>query len=82
MKKWANELNRLSKSKWLENTWKKFSLSLARKEMQIKTTSRFHLTPIWIATIKSTIENKFLGGCREKGALIYCWWECRLVQPL
>jgi hypothetical protein len=56
--------------------------SLAIKEMQIKTTERFHLIPVRIATIKNTTNTKCWQGCGEKGTLTYCWWECKLVQPL
>jgi hypothetical protein len=42
----------------------------------IKTTLRFHLTPIRIAIIKNTTNNKCWQGFRGKGTLIYCWWEC------
>jgi hypothetical protein len=53
---------------------KKCSPSLAIKEMQIKTTLRFRLTPVRIAIIKN-ITKKCWQGCGKKGALIHCWWE-------
>jgi hypothetical protein len=47
------------------------------KEMQVKTTLRFHLTPVRIAIIKNATNNKCWRGCGEKGNLIYCWCECK-----
>ena len=43
---------------------------------------RYHFTPVRIAIIKKSTKNKCWRGCGEKGTLLQCWWECKLVQPL
>ena len=58
------------------------SASLASRQMQIKTTLIYHFTPVRMAIINKSINSKYWRECGEKGALVHCWWECRLVQPL
>ena len=60
---------------------KKCSSSLVIREMQIKTTLRYHLMQVRMAIIKKS-RDRYWRGCGEIGTLLHCWWECKLVQPL
>jgi len=61
---------------------KRYSTACIIREMQIKTTMRYHLRPLRMAIIKKSTNDKYWKGCGEKGTLWHCWRECKLIQPL
>jgi hypothetical protein len=50
--------------------------------MKIKTTLRFLLTPARMAKIKNSGDSRCYRGYGERGTLLHCWWDFKLVQPL
>ena len=56
----------------------RWSAWLITREIQIKNTMRYHLTPVKMAIIIKSINNEFWGRCGGKGTFLYCWKDYKL----
>ena len=83
IKKWEKDLNRhfSKEDTQMANTWKDARhRSLLEK---CKSKPQWDITTlVRMAILKKSTNNKCWRGCGEKGKLLHCWWECKLLQPL
>ena len=83
--KWAKDMNRNVTEEDIDVATKHMrqcSAPLAIRETQLRSTMRYHLTPVRMVNISQTGNHKCWRGCGERGTLLHCWWERELVQPL
>uniref|UniRef100_A0A7N4V683 Uncharacterized protein n=1 Tax=Sarcophilus harrisii TaxID=9305 RepID=A0A7N4V683_SARHA len=83
--KWSKDMKRQFSDKEIETIsshMKRCSKSLLIREMQIKTTLRYHYTPVRLARRTGKDNAECWRGCGKTETLIHCWWNCEYIQPI
>ena len=82
LKKWAETWTYISPMRTYRYTYEQISVSLRIREMQMKTTMRYPVTPVRTVIFKKPTSNNCWNECGEKATLLYSWLQCNLVQPV
>ena len=81
MEKWGKDLNRHFNKEDRQMANKALETMLNITDYSRNANQNYHLTPVRMAIINKFTNKKCWRGCGEKGTLLHCWWECKLVQP-
>jgi hypothetical protein len=85
IKKWGTELTKVFSTEEYRMTEKyleKMFNILNHQGNANQNNPEFHLTPVRMAKIKNSGDSRCWRGCGERGTLLHCWWDWKLVQPL
>ena len=82
IKKWTKSLNRPFSKEDTDGQQAHEKMFNIINHQRNATIGSYYCICVKIVITKKSTNNKCQRGCREKGTLVHCWRECKLVQPL